>query len=112
MVEMTQLMAMAREMRASDIHMPEGPPPCARVAAKLLPMAAQPGPEDTRALILSLLTPAQRDALLQKGIDADFALALPGCGRQRVNVFCQQGRAAATLRLLHEAIPTARAAPM
>lgn len=112
MVEMTQLMAMAREMRASDIHISEGLPLCARVDGKLLPMAAQPGPEDTRALILSLLTPAQRDALLQKGIDADFALALPGCGRQRVNVFCQQGRAAATLRLLNDDIPSLQALGM
>ena len=38
-------------------------------------------------------------------MDADFAIAAPDGTRSRVNVFYQQGKAAATLRLLNDEHP-------
>ena len=49
---------------------------------------------------------AHREAITSERIDADFALVAPDGTRSRVNVFYQQGRAAATLRLLNDSIPT------
>lgn len=104
MVDIFQLTDMARSMKASDIHLSEGLPLAVRVDGRLVPAPIQLAAEDARTLILSLLTPAQQEALAA-GVDADFALATPDGNRQRVNVFSQQGKAAATLRLLDNHIP-------
>ena len=49
---------------------------------------------------------AHREALSPpSGIDADFALVAPDGTRSRVNVFYQQNKAAATLRLLNDEHP-------
>ena len=59
----------------------------------------------TRKLILSLLT-KERQESIWRGEDADFALETSDGNRQRVNVFCQQGRLAAAIRLLNAKVPT------
>ena len=60
----------------------------------------------TRALIESMLDEAHREALDLHRLDADFAIAAPDGTRSRVNVFYQQGKISATLRLLNDEIPT------
>ena len=62
--------------------------------------------DETRSLIMGLMDEAYREAITAERIDADFALVAPDGTRSRVNVFFQQGRAAATLRLLNDTIPT------
>ena len=104
-MHIAELTALARQMQASDIHISEGLPLALRIHGRREPAPVQPSAAETRALILGLLDDAGREKLAQ-GIDSDFALATPDGLRQRVNVFCQQGRAAATLRLLNASIPT------
>ena len=104
-MHIAELTALARQMQASDIHISEGLPLAFRIHGRLEPAPVQPSAAETRALILGLLDDAGREKLAQ-GIDSDFALATPDGLRQRVNVFCQQGKAAATLRLLNASIPT------
>ena len=104
-MHIAELTALARQMQASDIHISEGLPLAFRIHGRLEPAPVQPSAAETRALILGLLDDAGREKLAQ-GIDSDFALATPDGLRQRVNVFCQQGKAAATLRLLNDSIPT------
>ena len=104
-MHIAELTALARQMQASDIHISEGLPLTFRIHGRLEPAPVQPSAAETRALILGLLDDAGREKLAQ-GIDSDFALATPDGLRQRVNVFCQQGKAAATLRLLNDSIPT------
>ena len=62
--------------------------------------------DETRSLIMGLMDEAYREAITAERIDADFALVAPDGTRSRVNVFFQQGKAAATLRLLSDTIPT------
>ena len=97
-MHIAELTALARQMQASDIHISEGLPLAFRIHGRLEPAPVQPSAAESRALILGMLDDAGREKLAQ-GIDSDFALATPDGLRQRVNVFCQQGRAAATLRL-------------
>ena len=101
-----ELTALARQMKASDIHLSEGLPLMLRVDGQLVNAPVQLSPDETRSLILSLPDESRREALSAGRIDADFALVAPDGSRSRVNVFFQQGRAAATLRLLSNEIPT------
>ena len=101
-----ELTALARQMKASDIHLSEGLPLMFRVDGRLMQPPVQMSADETRSLILGLMDEAHREAILTERIDADFALVAPDGTRSRVNVFFQQGRAAATLRLLNDAIPT------
>lgn len=105
-MQINDLTALARELRASDIHISEGLPLQLRVDGKLENAPLQMSSEEARALILSLLSEDEQQDLLRHGVDADFALSAPDGSRCRVNAFMQQGQVAATLRLLNDSIPT------
>lgn len=95
----------ARSQRASDIHISEGQAVYLRIDGKLIKSDLELSDEMTRNLILSLLT-KERQESIWRGEDADFALETSDGNRQRVNVFCQQGRLAAAIRLLNANVPT------
>ena len=95
----------ARSQRASDIHISEGQEVYLRIDGKLIKSDLELSDEMTRKLILSLLTKESQESIW-RGEDADFALETSDGNRQRVNVFCQQGRLAAAIRLLNAKVPT------
>lgn len=95
----------ARKAQASDIHMSEGMPLLFRIHGTLTPAEFQPGAEETAELLYGLLSAEDKNSLL-KGHDKDFAIQTSDGGRQRVNIFRQQGRVAGTIRLLNDRIPT------
>ena len=99
-MQIHELTALARNSKASDIHISEGLPLMFRIDGHLAEAPVQLSAAETRSLILSLMDEAHREAITSERIDADFALVAPDGTRSRVNVFYQQGRAAATLRLL------------
>ena len=105
-MQIHELTALARNNKASDIHISEGLPLMFRIDGHLAEAPVQLSAAETRSLILSLMDEAHREAITSERIDADFALVAPDGTRSRVNVFYQQGRAAATLRLLNDSIPT------
>ena len=105
-MQIHELTALARNSKASDIHISEGLPLMFRIDGHLAEAPVQLSADETRSLILSLMDEAHREAITSERIDADFALVAPDGTRSRVNVFYQQGRAAATLRLLNDSIPT------
>lgn len=95
----------ARTMGCSDIHITVGMPLMYRINGRLKQAATALSDSDTIAMLVELLTDEQREQL-EKGIDADFAIKTPDGNRQRVNVFKQEGRLAATIRLLNTSIPS------
>ena len=105
-MQIHELTALARNCKASDIHISEGLPLMFRIDGHLAEAPVQLSADETRSLILSLMDEAHREAITSERIDADFALVAPDGTRSRVNVFYQQGRTAATLRLLNDSIPT------
>ena len=105
-MQIHELTALARNSKASDIHISEGLPLMFRIDGHLAEAPVQLSAAETRSLILSLMDEAHREAITSERIDADFALVAPDGTRSRVNVFYQQGKAAATLRLLNDSIPT------
>ncbi|HTS77783.1 MAG TPA: PilT/PilU family type 4a pilus ATPase [Bryobacteraceae bacterium] len=91
---------------ASDILLIAGAPAGYRVNGHLLAASGAPlGPEDTRALLLPLLAPAQAQEL-QKNKSTDLCFTRPSIGRFRANVHYQRGTIAGTIRLLPEKVPT------
>ena len=95
----------AREMCASDIHITEGMPLMFRIHGKLEKCPFQPSEEETKIMLYNLLNNDQRERF-RNGEDIDFALQTADGNRQRVNIFRQQKKIAATIRLLNNHIPT------
>lgn len=95
----------ARQMGCSDIHITVGMPLMFRINGKLQRAPQQPEDRETLTMLIELLTDEQREDL-EEGKDADFAIKTPDGNRQRVNVFKQDGKLAATIRLLNSSIPS------
>ncbi len=105
MVTMKELLVMANEKGASDVHITVGVPPKCRVNGELMNIGApELTPEDTVKMVMSLMNDHQRAVLEEKG-EVDFSYAIQHLGRYRVNVFKQRGSYAAAIRLVGTTIP-------
>ena len=94
----------ARSLGASDIHLTVGAPTVVRINGELRKFGELSDTVVNRT-ILSILS-ADQEKLLTEGHDIDFSFEIANGARQRVNVFRQSGRLAASIRLLNEKIPT------
>lgn len=101
------LLAHALRRGASDILLIADTPVTLRIGGALSPAPVGPAlsGEDTRRLLLPLLTPAQSQEL-QRARSADLCFSREGIGRFRANIHYQRGTLAGSLRLLPEKIPT------
>jgi twitching motility protein PilT len=93
------------EDRASDVHLTPGFPPAIRVRGRITPLDDYPplSPQETREIVYSLLNDAQRKKF-ENNLQLDFAYAIPGVARYRVNCFFQRGAISAAFRLIPEEI--------
>ena len=100
-----ELIAMAIERRASDMHLCAGTAPTARIDGSLRPLTENKcSPEDVYAVSMGIMTEEQNDILKSEG-EVDFAYSLSGVGRFRINVFRQRGTLALAARVLNPNIP-------
>ena len=92
------------EVGASDLHLTVGSPPAFRVRGHITP-AEEVEPMDgdtTRVALYGILTSEQQKQL-ELNRQLDFAYALPGVARFRVNVYFQRASLGAAFRLIpHE----------
>lgn len=95
----------ARSRKASDVHITEGMPVWYRAQGQLV--VSEMGIEDfeVRELLYGMMD-ERNQRRFEEGADADFAIQTSDGHRQRVNVFRQQKKVAATIRLLNAQIPT------
>ena len=100
-----QMIMNARQMGCSDIHISVGMQLMYRINGKLTKAPEQFTDEETEQMLLELLDEKQMQ-LLKDGEDLDFAIRTPDRNRQRVNIFRQDGKLAATIRLLNSSIPS------
>ena len=101
-----QLLAHAGRRNASDVLLIAAAPVTLRVNGALAPAAGPAlAPEDTRDLLLPLLTSTQLQEL-QRNKSLDLCFARDGIGRFRANLHYQRGTLAGSIRLLPEKIPT------
>ena len=93
------------EKGASDLHLVAGSPPIMRHNGVLMPIADEKvSPEDCQALMTSVLTQDQIDAL-NKDREIDFAYAMIGVARFRVNACFERGSVSATFRNIPDTPP-------
>ena len=101
-----QLLMYAVKQTASDLLLIAGAPVTLRIGGELSKPGGTPlEAEDTRSLLLPVLTPAQTQDL-QRNRSVDLCFHRQGIGRFRANIHYQRGTLAGSLRLLPEKIPT------
>jgi len=101
-----QLLTLAVRQTASDLLLIAGAPVTLRIGGELSkPSGAPLEAEDTRSLLLPVLTPAQTQEL-QRNRSVDLCFHREGIGRFRANIHYQRGTLAGSIRLLPEKIPT------
>jgi len=104
-MHINELLSIARTERASDVHITADRNPLFRIDGTLRETDFALSIDEKRHLILSLLIDKQRKRA-EEGRDVDTSYETSGGMRHRVNVFHQQQRIAAAIRLLNDNIPT------
>ena len=105
MIQIEQILQIAKEAKASDIHITVGVPPKMRVHGTLANMELPAlTPPDTEILLNPTMNDKQKDTFRKTG-EVDFSYQIEGIGRYRVNVFRQKGCMAAALRTVSSQPP-------
>ena len=102
-----ELLLMAAEKNASDLHLMAGSYPIFRFMGKLVPYEAAGLMNPTALLgyIGNLMTQVQREIFL-KEMDLDFSVTVGGKARFRANAYYQKGSSAISLRFIPDKIPS------
>lgn len=106
-MKIADLIKIAIENDASDLHLKEGNFPTIRVHGALRPLTRFPRLTDeaTRALVDQIANDYQKD-VLQKELDMDLSCSLEGFGRFRGSIYNQRGSLAIALRIIPLEIKT------
>jgi len=106
-MELVDLLKIAVERRASDLHIKVGGPPTLRVDDKLVPVQELPRltHEQVVSMASSIMTSRQRERFKENS-DLDLAHSVPGLGRFRASVFQQRGAVGMVLRVIPTKIMT------
>ena len=107
MQNIIDLLRLAKERNASDLHLVVASPPMLRINGSLGPVDEMPplSPEEISQAFVELTTPQQREEF-HRTLELDFGYTLSGMGRLRCNVAQQRGAISFALRLLPPVIPT------
>lgn len=105
--KLRELLVTTAKQSASDLHLAVGRRPTLRIDGVLVPLQKEPmiTPELAEGLIMSLLTPEQKERF-HKDKQIDFAYSFEDKARFRANVYFQRGYLAAALRLVPSRIQT------
>ncbi len=86
------------QANASDLHLKVGRPPTLRIDGQMVSLELPPlKQEDLRSLAEQIMAPKNIKEFSEQK-ESDFALAVPGIGRFRVNAYQQRGTIAYALR--------------
>ncbi len=100
-MHINDLLKIAAENHASDLHLKVGSHPVIRVNGRLRPLTDQKRliQEDTIAMAFSIMS-ARQKLKFKDHFEIDMAYSVPGLGRFRVNVFQQRGTVGLVLRVI------------
>src|SRR5271170_3089285 len=101
------LLRIATERRASDLHLKVGNYPHLRIDGELAPLTEQPrvSAEDMLTMAFSMMSARQKQKF-KETTEIDMAYGVAGLGRFRVNVFQQRGNVGLVLRVVPTKIRT------
>src|SRR5881398_584133 len=102
------LLRIAMERKASDLHLKVGNYPYLRVDGELVPLTDQTriSAEDMLNMAFSMMSNRQKQKF-KEAAELDMAYGVAGLGRFRVNVFQQRGNVGVVLRVIPTKIRTA-----
>ncbi len=100
-MHINDLLKLATDQGASDLHLKVGSHPVLRVNGRLAPMIDQKRlmQEDTIAMAFSIMSARQKQKF-KDHFEIDMAYSVPGLGRFRCNVFQQRGTVGMVLRVI------------
>ena len=105
-MEIKELLIIAKDKDASDLHLNIGIPPVIRINGKLIKLDfPELTPEITHEMIFSILNEKQKSDFDKFG-ELDLSYELPNISRFRVNIFKHRRGEAAAFRLIPEKIKT------
>jgi twitching motility protein PilT len=101
------LLRLAVEKKASDLHLKVGNNPYIRIDGILVPLGdnARVTPEEMLSMAFSMMTNRQKQKFKETA-ELDMAYGVAGLGRFRVNVFQQRGNVGMVLRVIPTKIRT------
>lgn len=100
-MKIDDLLKIAIESEASDLHIKPGNHPILRMNGVLKPLTNYPrlSAVQTKELVDQITTGSQKN-ILEEELDLDLAYSFPGFGRFRGNIFHQRGSLAIALRII------------
>src|SRR3990170_2016310 len=106
-MKIDDLLRIAVERKASDLHLKVGNHPYLRVDGHLAAISEQSriSPEDMLSMAFSMMTNRQKQKFKETA-ELDMAYGVAGLGRFRVNVFQQRGNVGMVLRVIPTKIKT------
>ncbi len=104
-----KLLKLARDAKASDIHIKPGKAPVVRVNGQLLEVDGfeKLTSQDVNAYARDMMTPKQVEHF-QNNFEVDLAYSVPGVGRFRANIFRQRGSVSIALRAISTEVKSIR----
>ena len=98
---LTELLIEMVDKGASDLHVTAGARPTLRLNGSLVPMDERPimTPPVIQRMLYAILTQKQREKF-EENLELDFAYAVPGKARFRVNMYRQRDSLGAAFRLI------------
>ena len=97
-IQIDDLLELAVQEGASDLHLAVGLPPVLRIHGSLAPLDAEPlTPDDTDRLMRSF-TPEHHVRSLEENLGSDFGFGFKDAARFRVSIFRQKGHVGIVLR--------------
>ncbi len=94
------------EAGASDLFITAGAPPCMKLDGMVTPLGEQALSQSHTDLLTRAIMNDKQTAEFEARHELNFAIALSGVARFRVNAFTQRGAAGMVLRLIRGDIPT------
>jgi len=98
MVSMEELFSLMKEKGASDLHLTVGVPPVLRIEGSLYATPYEVLTHDAVQQIIYAFMSEDQKRRYEETNELDFAIAMKGFGRMRVNVFRQMGHVAVVIR--------------
>jgi len=104
--DLTSYLKMLVRQSGSDLFITAGLPPSLKVNGRVAPVTQTPlTSRQSREMAHNAMSPQQREEF-ERTHECNFALALDGIGRFRVNCFYQRGEVGMVLRRIQTTIPT------
>jgi twitching motility protein PilT len=104
-VDLINILKLAYEAEASDIHLIAGHPPVMRVHQVMTPLEMPVITKEVGRKFFEQMATPDAKAVFEKAKDADFSFQVDGLARYRVNAHMQRGAVGIAMRMIKTKLP-------